>query len=247
MPKKPKKPKRDKSMAVVLGTSAGFVTVAPTDDPSGTGGTISNIALAQKDTTPVSATKITEVGWWCGNETTESNFEVGLYSHDSGNNVPLNRLYVDNTNAKGTGAGWKTVAVNWDIVAETIYWIGVQLDASTPSTVLDYSAGGTSRGKTAQTELTHPWGASTALAQVKAIYAVVSTRTYSELAGTIAAVSDVSGNLDTTLVSTLSGTIAATSTVSGNLGSTTVAIDVTTSYIKRLVVAGKDSIYYESI
>jgi len=72
-------------------------------------------------------------------------------------------------------------------------------------------------------------------------------KTYSELAGTIAAVSDVSGNLDTTLVSTLSGTIAAVSTVSGNLGSTTVAIDVTTSYIKRLVVAGKDSIYYESV
>ena len=30
----------------------------------------------------------------------DANFEVGLYSHDAGNDVPLNRLFVDNTNEK---------------------------------------------------------------------------------------------------------------------------------------------------
>ena len=115
-------------MAIVLGTNCGFVTVSPTDDPEAAGNAISNTSKAVKGTVPAGMTKITEVGWWCANASQEINFEVGLYSHDAGNDKPDNRLYVDATNAKGTVGGWKKVTVDWDVTPETIYWIAVQVD-----------------------------------------------------------------------------------------------------------------------
>jgi len=72
--------------------------------------------------------------------------------------------------------------------------------------------------------------------------------TYSELTGTIAAVSAVTGNIVSTIYSSLTGTIAAVSTVGpSSLGSTTVGLTVETVFIKRLVAAGNDQIYYEAI
>lgn len=68
-----------------------------------------------------------------------------------------------------------------------------------------------------------------------------------ELSGTIAAQSTVSGNLTAGVVTELSGTIAAQSSVSGDLGSVTVGLDVVAAYIKRLVVAGNNEIWYEDI
>ena len=238
-------------MAVVLGTNAGFVETAPVADPSGSATQKDNQGMAIKDTSPAGSGKITEIGWWCNNATEAANFEVGLYSHHVGNDKPNARLYVDNTNAKGTTAGWKTVVVDWDISAETIYWIAVQLDDTATQTDTDRNADGGDRRSfdLFSDTLPNPWDAgSTESAWAEAIYAKWEAgTTYSELAGTIAAESSISGNIDTTAISTLSGTIAATSTVSGNLGSTTVGIDVTTSYIKRLVVAGKSQIWYEDI
>ena len=254
-------------MAVVLGTNAGFVSAAPVADPGGTNTGLGDTSRAVKDTSPAVLTKITEVGWWCDNATPNTNFEVGLYSHDAGNDVPLNRLYVDNTNAKGTDAGWKTVAVDWDIVPETVYWIAVQLDGTLSK--IDYiNTGGRTSLMTYQASLANPWIAAGTSGYIMAIYAVVESGvTYSELSGTIAAESTVSGkintkvtlsgtiaaqsmvsgNIDTTAIYTLSGTIAVQSGLSGNLGSASVSIDIQTSFIKRLVVAGKDCIYYEDI
>lgn len=237
-------------MAIVIGTSAGFVSSAPTGDPNGGSSTTQDTtSRALKDTAPVGSGRITEIGWYCNNATPESNFEVGLYSHDAGNDVSLNRLYVDNTNAKGTGLGWKTVAVDWEITAETIYWLAIQLDNTTPNSNIDYeTTGGRTSIMTGQSSLLNPWVSGGITTYIMAIYAVWDSGiTYSELAGTVASTSTVSGNLSTTAINQLSGTIATTSSVSGNLGSTTVDIDVTTSFIKRLVVAGNNQIQYESI
>lgn len=72
---------------------------------------------------------------------------------------------------------------------------------------------------------------------------------FSELSGTIAAVSVVeNADLDLITWSNLSGTIAAVSTVGpSSLGSTIVELDIATAYIKRLVVAGSNKLYYEDI
>jgi len=237
-------------MAIVIGTSAGFVTVAPTGDPDGGNSTAQDTASRGiKDTSPVGSGRITEIGWYCNNATSEANFEVGLYSHDAGNDVPLTRLFVDNTNAKGTGIGWKTVAVDWEITAETVYWIAVQLDNTAPDSLIDFeTTGGRTSIMTGQSSLLTPWVSAGVTTYIMAIYAIWDSGiTYSELAGTIASVSSISGDMSITSMSALAGTIAATSLVTGNLGSTSVDIDVETSFIKRLIVAGNNQIQYEDI
>jgi len=235
-------------MAVVLGTNAGFVSSAPIADPSGTTVTTDAIARAVKHTTPAGVTLITEIGWWCNGATEASNFEVGLYSHDAGNDEPDARLYVDNTNAKGTGAGWKTVAVNWAVTAETIYWIAIQLDNTATTTTTYYSGSvGDRISWRAGTTLENPWGAASEIAdRVNAIYALYESVTYSELSGTITGTGALSGNLSSDLISELSGTIAGVGAMSGNLGSVLVGISSNINY-KRLVVVGSNGFYYEDI
>jgi len=128
-------------MAVVLGTNSGFVTVAPTSDPGAFyAPEIDDNAFVTKDTSPETAIKITEIGWWCDNATEEANFEVGLYAAD-GEVVPGEAgtlLYSDTTNAKGTTAGWKSVAVDWEISGNTVYWLGVQLDNTATATATNH-------------------------------------------------------------------------------------------------------------
>ena len=152
-------------MVVTIGTDAGFVTVSPNADPTGTGtDTNDNQVQGARDTSPSGDNIITEMGWWCDNATEESNFEVGLYSDDPGNNRPLTLLQSDTVNAKGTGAGWKKVTgLNWEIDAETVYWVAVQLDNTSTSTHIDEEDDGVG-GKnflTSQTELPTSWGGGT--------------------------------------------------------------------------------------
>ena len=115
-------------MALVNGTNCGFVLTAPVDDPASGTSILDSYAKAILTASPATANKITEIGWWCDNATAESNFEVGLY--DSNKDL----LYVERTNAKGTGAGWKTVAVDWEISPSTNYYIAVQLDNTATTT-----------------------------------------------------------------------------------------------------------------
>jgi len=162
-------------MALVVGTNCGFVTTAPVVDPNGAAGTCDNASVAQKDTSPAVYTKITEVGWWCDAETEEANFEIGLYSHNAGSNKPNARLSVDAVNAKGTGTGWLTVAVDWDITPETVYWIAVQLDNTATASKNDQT--GTvavaSSVVIGTTSLPETWEAgSTQINYFKSIYAV---------------------------------------------------------------------------
>src|SRR3990167_2963452 len=135
-------------MAVVLGTNAGFVTTAPTADPASTSTTCDNTSRVVKDTSPATAAKIIEIGWWDSTAgTEEANFEVGLYAAD-GAVVPGEagtRLFVDATNAKGTSGGWHVVTgLNWTISPSTAYWIGMHLDNTATSTNIDYSTTGAS-------------------------------------------------------------------------------------------------------
>ena len=238
-------------MALVLGTNCGFVTVAPEADPDGTATTSDAYARAIKHVAPEGATSITEIGWWNDTTSITTNFEVGLYSHDAGNDKPLNRLYIDETHDKGDTAGWKTVAVDWEITEGTIYWIAIQIDQHTGDTKIDYTnAGAPSRASAVSAaSLANPWtgGGFENAGYNLSIYAVYDTITYSELAGTIAGIGAPSGNLSIDTMSELAGTIAGVGAMSASLGSTTVGIDVETSFTKRLVVAGKNQIWYESI
>jgi hypothetical protein len=162
-------------MAVVKGTNCGFVTSAPSAAPGGATAALDNTSRAQIDVAPAGATKITEIGWWASTATEESNFEVGLYSHDAVNDCAKDRLYVNNTNAKGTTGGWKTVAVDWAITAGTTYWIAVQVDDTATATGYDYSTGtGTQSGVCTggSASLIDPWVNAGTGNRLTAFYAV---------------------------------------------------------------------------
>lgn len=127
-------------MALVLGNNCGFVAAAPVADPDDANFTCDYSDRLVRDTSPVGADTITEVGWWCDNATEEANFEVGLYDDDTGNDDPQNLLEVDRTNAKGLGSGWKAVVgLNWSISASTLYWIAFQLDNTATSTLCNHN------------------------------------------------------------------------------------------------------------
>ena len=240
-------------MAVVKGTNAGFVSEAPVADPGGTspGSKVDNLHSAMKDTSPIGSGKITEIGFWCDNATEEANFEVGLYSHNVGEDKPATRLYVDNTNAKGTGAGWKTVVVDWEIDPETIYWIAVQVDNTATTTNTDWNTNGADRRSLGGAAATLPeiWGGgSTETAWYFAYYAVWGAGAdYVELSATIAAISGMSAILTVGSIVDLSATIAAVSALSAILTVPTVFKTTNIATIKRVVVAGNDEIWFEDI
>lgn len=158
--------------AVVSGTNAGFVTVAPSADPEGAAALITGDGVVTKDTSPATAVKITEIGWYKNNATTSSNFEVGLYAAD-GVVVPGEAgtlLEVSRTQATGAGAGWKTVVVDWTIEPDTDYWFGVQLDGS--GAIDRNLSGGFGRDfRGSIPTLPNPWGGG-ALSDADAIEAI---------------------------------------------------------------------------
>jgi len=132
--------------AVVLGVSSGFVTEAPVADPGGAVTiVIDGNIRAQKDSSSVPI-MVTEIGWWANEATTDANFEVGIYSDNSGN--PEILLNVDRSNLKGTGSGWiKVTGLDIILSANTFYWIAVQLDGTTGETKMDRDGiGGTAYG-----------------------------------------------------------------------------------------------------
>ena len=148
-------------MALTPGTNCGFVTVAPTADPAASNTIIDAYAYAVKYTSPATAIKVTEIGWYCDNATEEANFEVGIYAHDAGDDEPGAVIgSLSQTNAKGTGAGWKKVTVDITIEPNTIYWIAFQLDGTTTTTYLNYAAGSSrfARKDDPQITLSSPWG-----------------------------------------------------------------------------------------
>lgn len=163
-------------MAVVLGTSSGFVIVAPTADPNGgTNTTIDGSSVVTKHTSLEGANAITEIGWYRGAGTNTANFEIALYSDNAG--VANARLFVDDTNSSSV-QGWVITAVNWAISANTVYWLAVQMDAHSGSSTIDSetSGGAGIDVLTSQTTLNDPYGggAVSDADGMMAIYAKVS-------------------------------------------------------------------------
>ena len=169
-------------MAVVLGTSSGFVRTAPTADPAGTDTVIDGASVVTKDTTPAGARTITEIGWYRGSGTNAANFEVALYSDVAG--VASARLSVDATNSS-TSAGWITTAVSWTITPATAYWLAVQMDAHTGSSNIDTNVSGGSGidRLTGQTTLADPYGGGAVL-DADGMYAIYALVTGTEVAVT---------------------------------------------------------------
>ncbi len=149
-------------MALVLGINCGFVTVAPTTDPFGFDSATLGYAYAFRVVAPVGAIKIIEIGWYCPQADNSSNTQVGLYSHDSGNDKPNTRLYTSG-DFTTTSVGWLVkTGLDIAITGETTYWLAEQTDAAAGFTNIAQvgSAGQKTDRKTPQTSLTAPWGTS---------------------------------------------------------------------------------------
>lgn len=163
-------------MALVLGTNCGFVTVAPIGDPGIFHNPVDNRAIAFKITSPAGEGNIlTSMGWLCANTSQAANFQIGIYSHDSEADEPLNLLASSGDIAKGTTAGWKTTSVNYALEPSTIYWIALQLDNTSTATNCDFefSAGEKQDRDFGVTSLLNPWGGSDATGQnLYAFYAL---------------------------------------------------------------------------
>jgi len=164
-------------MALVLGTNCGFCLTRPSADPGGTAGVFDTWASALKVTAPAGATRINEVGVWIDNATEAANMDVGIYSHDSGNNRPLT-LLGSATIAKGTTAGWKYGSVDVNITPGTIYWVAGQVDDTATQTNGDVQTDATQKNdyKASQTSLPASWAASSGtVGRLFACYTVYST------------------------------------------------------------------------
>lgn len=146
--------------ALVMGTNAGFVTVAPTGDPAATAYIVDDRALAMKDTSPATAGKIVEMGWYHSEGDDAATFELGIYSHDSGNDKPDELLWSDSA-AKGAGGVWQRMTdLDITISPETIYWLALQLDDTATQTKIDgaFTSGASKLKVSGQTTLITPWG-----------------------------------------------------------------------------------------
>ncbi|KKN16767.1 hypothetical protein LCGC14_0972620 [marine sediment metagenome] len=168
-------------MAAVIGTNSGFCASSPSGDPAGAEAPIDGNARAQKDTSPAGNNVIIEMGFYTGQATEESDFEVGIYEHNAGDDNPEALVGKSAATAKGTSAGWKKVTgLSIPISAATAYWVAVQLDDTATQTKIDYSldAGEKADDKTVQTTLTDPWGVSGGsdgiIAAVYAVYEAVA-------------------------------------------------------------------------
>lgn len=164
-------------MGLTKGTNCGFCSSAPAADPAtGAEFSMDNYSRAVLDVSPAdSDLTITEIGWWASNATAEANFEVGIYTDDSGADALVSK---DDTNAKGTTSGWKPVTgLNISISSSTNYWIAVQCDTSTNSACdTEALSGGSYEFKGISPTLTDPFAGNSGSANnYMAIYAVYSS------------------------------------------------------------------------
>ena len=209
-------------MTVVNGTNSGFVTTAPTSDPSGGGQfAVDKLANALKVTCPSNINTITEMGWWSSIASEQSTYEVGIYSHDAGSDEPDILLYSSTGNVKSLDAtGWQTVSgLSWKLTPGTVYWLALQVDDTASSTAVDYeNSGGKHARYTNATSLRSPFDALDTGLYVLAIYALgeLSTtpvdKTYSKklvavarnevwyesTPGTMSELEDANSHIDTT-------------------------------------------------
>lgn len=172
-------------MALVLGTNCGFVSTRPTVDPgeSSNDFVMDDSCVGGKFTSPSGSNTLSEVGWWCRTASEAANFQVGIYSHDAGNDCPGSRLAVSSDTAKGTGNGWKYASLSYALSASTTYWLCVQLDNTSTTTYIEYIFNASYRGDTISgySALPDPWvfafNANTYLMGIYGVYAATSSGT----------------------------------------------------------------------
>jgi hypothetical protein len=201
-------------MALALGTNVGFVATAPSTDPAGGDTTIDGSSVVVKDTSPSTAVKITQIGWYRGSGTNTANFEIALYSDSAG--VADARLYVDNTNSSSS-SGWITVTVDWAISPSTAYWLGLQMDAHTGSSTVDSATSGGSGTdvRTSQTTLNDPYGGGT-VADADGMYAIYALYQTAPTV-TLNSPADASSDSDTTPTFDFTGTDAQSNDIRYNV------------------------------
>lgn len=166
--------------AVVDGTNAGFVTVAPVDNPSGSTSTADNRATALKITSPADIVAVTEMGFWCDTASEAADYQLGIYTHDAVNDTPEDLIAGSSGDlAKGTSAGWKVATgLSISVPQSTTVWLAFQLDDTETTTNVDITAdaGAKKDRKNTQTELPSNWGTSDDTSgNLVAIYAVYTT------------------------------------------------------------------------
>jgi len=129
-------------MGLVVGTNCGFCENSPSNDPDSNPWTnADNSAKGMKDTSPATAAKVVEIGWWCDTATEAADYEVAIFTHDVGNNRPDALVGKSSGHAKGTGAGWKKVTgLNISIDPSTIYWISSACEDTAALTWTDIEA-----------------------------------------------------------------------------------------------------------
>lgn len=168
-------------MAIVIGTNAGFVTVAPTADPGNTASrVIDDRSTGFKDTSPSGSNRVTEVGVWLELDGDNNvGCEIGLYS-DAGAGEPEARLFVEtglNTGSAGNNRWLKFTGLDWELSASTVYWLAIQVDASVTDTAVgnETSGGSGFASLNSQSALPADWGSSAATDAdgLIAIYALV--------------------------------------------------------------------------
>ncbi len=164
-------------MAVVEGTSAGFVTTAPTADPSaGSTFDITNTQFAMKFTSPATAIKITELGWWCSEGTAETlNVSFFVYDHNGGTDLPNNQVDGGTDALSPNVNTWiRKTGLDITISPSTIYWLtaGMAQDAGDPGEIGREVTGGRLSFDSFADVPADPWSSSGTADRLYAIYAV---------------------------------------------------------------------------
>jgi hypothetical protein len=132
-------------MALTLGTNCGFVTSTPSGDPGASLSITDNNAFGIKDTSPATAIKITEIGFWRDPSSSagETTFDVGIYTDDAGNVEPQTVVGSLSTGNTTSTEDWIAVTgLNISISSSTVYWICVACSAS-PATYTNITGTGT--------------------------------------------------------------------------------------------------------
>lgn len=170
-------------MALTIGTNCGFVTSAPSADPTASNSGIDNDSWAFKETVPADAVTVTEIGFWIDSQNDEGlNWEVGIYDDDGGGgtSVPVNLLAgADQTNALPSGnAQWVSVtglSIDVSGYQSNPLWIAVQVDNTITAVNSNFEGSGSRNVINGPTTLPDPWTGGSYFASRLAIYAVYET------------------------------------------------------------------------
>lgn len=168
-------------MGLVEGTNCGFVLTPPTTDPAESGLVIDSYTVGCKFTAPADIAKVIKMGWYCGDNPDEApNFELGIYTHDAGNDRPGVLIAKTPAIQLTNGVGWKvSAALNINLTPNIIYWLALQVDDTSSNTDIDllvteaYIRDFKGPG---ETELEDPWGVSDGKSgRLEAVYAHYTT------------------------------------------------------------------------